>query len=222
MQAPKYYKYALDIIKKFTSHKDFPKLNSKIMYDMLKPDVISNIEGKNPGYDWENIWKCVAFKFMNVNDRPIVYKYVHNVIPTNKKLFQIKSRDNPYCDHCNMEDTKMHRFYECPLMQECLTWLRRLILYLCGMNTNQESLFKFMTFDIPKVNIKVKNTLIIIISSYVSCVWYNRDRLELILYIMRAKIIRDQKLRMKILGDKAHRLFTENYCKNNIDFINSI
>ena len=218
VQAPKYYKYALDIIKKFTSHKDFPKLNSKLIY-MLKPDVISNIEGKNPGYDWGNIWKCVACKFMNVNDRPIVYKYVHEVIPTNKKLFQIRARDNPNCDHCNIEDSKIHRFYECPLMQECLNWIRRLILYLCGMNTNQESLYGFMTFDVPKVNIKVKNTIIIIMSSYVSCAWYNRDRLDIILHILRAKIINDQKIRMKILGNKAHKLFTENYCKYNIEFI---
>ena len=79
-----------------------------------------------------------------------------------------------------------------------------------------------MSFDIPKVNIKVKNTLIVVISSYIACIWYNRNRLESICYILKAKIIRDQKLNMKILGDKAYKIFTENYCKEYIEFINRL
>ena len=74
-------------------------------------------------------------------------------------------------------------------------------------------------FDVPKVNIKVKNTLIIILSSYVACTWYNRHRLEIICNILKAKIIRDQKLNMDILGDKVQQIFTENYSKSNIEFI---
>ena len=106
--------------------------------------------------------------------------------------------------------------------KECLCWVRRLIVYLCGINTNQESLSKFMFFDIPKVNVKVKNTLIIVISSYIACIWYNRNNLDQICYILKAKIIKDQKLNMKILGDKVHKIFTENYCKKNIEFINRL
>ena len=79
-----------------------------------------------------------------------------------------------------------------------------------------------MSFDIHKVNRKVKNTLIVIISSYVACIWYNRNRLESICYILKAKIIRDQKLNMKILGGKSYKIFTDNYCKENIEFINRL
>ena len=122
-------------------------------------------------------------------------------------------------DRCDKEDTIIHKFNECEIMQECLNWLRRLIMYFCDMNTNQESLSKMIFFDVPKVNIKVKNTLIIILSSYVACTWYNRHRLEIICNILKAKIIRDQKLNMEILGDKAKKIFTENYCKSNIEFI---
>ena len=95
-------------------------------------------------------------------------------------------------------------------------------MYLCGMNTNQESLYKFMFFDIPKVNVRVKNTLIIIISSFIACTWYNRSRMDIICLILKAKVIRDQKLNMKMLGDKAHRVFTDNYCKENIEFISRL
>ena len=126
------------------------------------------------------------------------------------------------CVLCNQEDSIKHKFYDCIVVQGCLCWVRRLIVYLCGINTNQESLSKFMFFDIPKVNVKVKNTLIIIISSYIACIWYNRNNLDQICYILKAKIIKDQKLNMKILGDKVHKIFTENYCKKNIEFINRL
>ena len=216
---PKYYGYALDIIKKCINHRDFPNLSSKEIYLHLETLVLSNIEVKNPNHDWANIWKNISFRYIHVNDRPIIFKYVHGVIPTNKKLHQIRSRNDPICDRCDKEDTIRHKFYECEVMQECLNWLRRLIMYLCNMNTNQDSLIQMMSFDIPKVNVKVKNTLIIIISSYIACTWYNRHRLDFISNILKAKIIRDQKLYIKILGDKSKRTFTENYCKSNIEFI---
>ena len=219
---PPYYEYALDVLKKCTNINGFPNINSKKIYHVLKLDGISNVEVKYPGYDWLNIWKCINFKWVNMNDRPIIYKYVHEVIPTNKRLYQIRCRNNPICDSCDQEDSIKHKFYECIVVQDCLCWVRRLIVYLCGINTNQESLSQFMSFDIPKVNIKVKNTLIVIISSYVACIWYNRNRLESIYYILKAKIIRDQKLNRKILGRKMYKIFTDNYCKENIEFINRL
>ena len=188
----------------------------------MKPDGISNVEMKYPRHDWSNIWKCVNFKWINVNDRPIIYKYIHEIIPTNKRLAQIRCRNNSNCDTCNQEDTIKHKFYECFIIQECLCWVRRLVVYLCGINTNHEQFYRFMSFDIPKVNIKVKNTLIIIISSCIACIWYNRTNLDSIFYILKAKIIRDQKLNMKFLGDKASRAFTDNYCRDNIEFISRL
>ena len=221
---PPYYEYALDIIKDCTKDKDFPNVSSKKIYDMymLKSDVIPNVEIKHPRYDWLNIWKNVSFRFMNVNDRPIIFKYVHEIIPTNKRLKQIRARPDSICDNCDKEDSFMHKFYECNIIQDCLCWIRRLIVYFCGINTNLESLSHFMSFDLPKVNVKVKNTLIVVMSSYIACTWYNRHRLDLLIKILMAKIIRDQKLKMKILGPKAQRIFTENYCKSHIEFITSI
>ena len=95
-------------------------------------------------------------------------------------------------------------------------------MYMCNINTDHNSFAQFMSFDIPRFEAKIKNTLTIILGSYIACTWYNRDRLEVIGYILKAKIIRDQKLNMKILGDKAVTLFTENYCKDNIEFISRL
>ena len=102
-------------------------------------------------------------------------------------------------------------------VQESLSWLRKAIFYLCGMNIG--SLLKVLSLDLPKVNVKVKNTLCIVICNYITNVWFNRDKNEYLLENLKAKIIRDQKIKIMILKDKAKNVFTENYCNINCDII---
>ena len=80
-------------------------------------------------------------------------------------------------------------------------------------------LLKVLSLDLPKVNVKVKNTLCIIITSYITCTWTSRENIEYVTANLKAKIIRDQRLKMNILKEKAKDVFTENYCKPNIEFI---
>ena len=151
------------------------------------PDILSNVETRYPNKDWDNIWKILSFKYMHVNDRPIIFKYIHEIIPTNKRLHQIRCRGDAICNNCDQVDTIRHKFYDCRVMQECLNWLRRLTMYMCNMNTDHNSFAQFMSFDIPRFEAKIKNTLTIILRSYIACTWYNRDRLEVIGYILKAK-----------------------------------
>ena len=146
-----------------------------------------------------------------------MYKYCHGTLPTNKRLHQIRIRNDPLCEHCNIEDSNSHRFYQCQKVQDCILWLRKLIFYLCGINCNDLSRILFL--ELPKVNIRNRNTLCLLICSYVACVWYNRGKLDQLTYILKAKIIRDQKLNLLILEQKAKRIFSENYCKPNVEFI---
>ena len=67
--------------------------------------------------------------------------------------------------------------------------------------------------DIPKIDQRNVNTLCILISSYIACVWFNRKNMNNIKYCFKAKIIKDQRLKMKILKDKAYKIFSDNYCK---------
>ena len=212
-----YYEYAMDIINLCTSHKDFPNMNSRIVYEILMPMIKPKIEDEYPLYDWKSIWNNISFKFVHVNDRPVIFKYMHEILPNNKRLHQIRLGDNAQCRFCEVEDSNIHRFYYCYKMQDCLQWMRKLIFYLCGLNLT--SLLKILSFEFPKVNVRTQNTLCIIVSSYISCTWYNRENIESMIYIFKAKIIRDQRLKLSILGDKAKFVFTDNYCKENIEFI---
>ena len=82
-----------------------------------------------------------------------------------------------------------------------------------------DSMLNILILDLPKVNIKVKNTLCITIISYIANTWYNREKQEQLINSLKSKIVRDQKLNMEILKDKGKEIFTENYCKSNIEFI---
>ena len=70
--------------------------------------------------------------------------------------------------------------------------------------------------DIPKINKRNVNSLCIIISSYIACVWVNREKMDTIKYCYKAKFIKDHRMNMKILGTKAFKVFSDKYC--NLDY----
>ena len=183
----------------------------------MLPNTMARIETLYPLNDWDNIWKNLSFKYVRVYDRPIIFKYLHEIMANNKRLWEIKRRNDPLCDSCQIEDSNIHRFYYCQNVQESLSWLKRLIFYFCGMNI--DSMLNILLLDLPKVNIKVRNTLCITIISYIANTWFNRDKQGQLINSLKIKIVHDQKLNMEILKDKGKEIFTENYCKSNIDFI---
>ena len=49
------------------------------------------------------------------------YKVVHNILPTNSKLYKMKLRTSPSCDRCNHpHENLLHLLYECPSTQ--ISW----------------------------------------------------------------------------------------------------
>ena len=72
-------------------------------------------------------------------------------------------------------------------------------------------MFKVMILDIPKIGKRNVDTLCIIISSYISCVWYNRENLNNIDYYFKSMFIIDQRLNMKLLGEKRLKVFPDKY-----------
>ena len=92
-----------------------------------------------------------------------------------------------------------------------IVWLKRAIFYLCNINIGNRFL-QCLFLDLPKVNRAVQNTLCIIICSYISWVWYNREEPSLSVNSFKAKIMRVQKSHMTIYRNKAQVMYTENYC----------
>ena len=215
-----YFEFSIDTIKKCRWHKKFPNLRSKDIYEVISPQCKPNIECLYPNFDWKNIWMKLDFKYINIQDRNVLFKYMYEILPTNKRLLQIKKRDSSLCEVCNVEELNIHKFYYCSLVQDCIFMIKRLIFYICGVNF--ESLLKVLMLDIPKIDKRNVNSLVIIISSYIACVWFNREKLDTIKICYKAKFIRDQRMNMKILGAKALKIFSDNYCNLDYEIINGL
>ena len=212
-----YYEYAIDTIKICKTHKNFPHIKSKDIYEIISPQCTPDIVNKY-NFDWNNIWTNLNFKYINIVDRNIMFKYIYEILPTNHRLANIRLRQSPMCDYCNQEDTNSHKFYHCVKVQECVSWLRKVIFYIGGVQT--DSLLKILYLDIPKINRKNMNLICIIIACYISCVWSNRENLTYIKNIMKAKLLRTHRFHIQLLGEAINKIFSENYCNMDIRILN--
>ena len=93
-----YFEFTVDTIRRCTGHKNFPNLKSKDVYVLISPQCKPDIENLYPVYDWKNIWRQLSFRFMNLQDRKIMFKYIYEILPTNKRMAQIRQRESPRCD----------------------------------------------------------------------------------------------------------------------------
>ena len=213
-----YYEYSVETLRRCIHIKKFPNINSKIIYNMLFSITQPEIEIMYPNYDWKQIWKNIAFKPINLYDRNVMFKYIHEILTNSKKLYSMGLRTSPLCNKCGVEESNVHLVLYCCKVQNSISWMRRLIFYLCNMDIGN-NLLKCLFLDFPKVHKTIQNTLCVIICSYISWVWYNRDESSLSIDSFKAKMIRVQKNHMIVYRDKAKVIFTDNYCNMNRDII---
>ena len=217
-----YYEYCLETIRKcFLQLKDFPKVTSKKIYNMLFKITQPEIEKMYLNYNWNIIWKKVTFKYMNVYDRHFVFKYIHEILPNNKMLFNIGTKLSPNCDICVAEETNIHMFLYCCKVQECVEVLYRMIFYFCNMNI-RDVILKILLFDFPKVDRRIQNTLCIIISSYICCIWSNRENPCYLSNKFKSKVIKEQKYHKLRLKENIKDIFTDSYCDINTCILNHL
>ena len=216
-----YYEQSLDLIRKCHKLRDFPNIRSKDIYSIILPYTQPNIEKLYLNFNWRNIWKNLNFKYINIYDRHILYKYIHEVLPNNKRLYNIGSKMSPNCENCGIEETNIHMFLYCSRVQGCIRVMYKILFYFCNLDF-KDNLLKLMFLEFPRIDRKIQNTLCIIISSYISCIWYNREDANFLIYKLKAKIIREQKYHKLMLKDRMHNLFTENYININPDILNHL
>ena len=143
-------------------------------------------------------------------DRCIVYKYLYGILPTNKRLKEIKINRDAKCNYCQAEDSNMHKFLHCHKIKKSVQWLTKFIEDVCNIKVN--CLSEFLMLDFPFINRKMVNTLSVVVCNYISCIWLNRDDLEYIDKKLKAKIIKERNLIKYILKEKARQKFCDRYC----------
>ena len=94
------------------------------------------------------------------------------------------------------------------------------MFYICGIQLG--SLLKILYLDFPKIEKRNMNSLCVIVAGYISTVWYSRKDLRFIRNIVMSKIIRDQHFNLKLLGENAIKVFSENYCNMDIRILKEL
>ena len=125
--ATPYYDLYMDKIRRCHQLKGFPNIKSREIYGMILPTTQPNVEKSYLNFNWKNIWKNINFKYINIVDRHILYKYIHEILPNNKKLFNMGSKMSPNCETCGIEETNIHMFLYCYKVQDCVSFIYRLL-----------------------------------------------------------------------------------------------
>ena len=75
----------------------FPNINSQAIYSTFLPKVQSP-ENHAITTNWKRSWKNMNFVYMDIREREIMFKFLHNIITTKKWLRQIKRAESPLCE----------------------------------------------------------------------------------------------------------------------------
>ena len=215
-----YYDIVEGNIKQIYKMPNFPNVNAKTIYQISLPKIKPRTIDLYPLYNWDRIWKYLNFKYINIKDRCILYKFLYEILPTNKRLKELRLRQDSICNDCQAEDSNMHKFLYCYKVQGSVQWLTDFIEYVCRIKVN--SLFKFLFLEFPYINKKIVNTLTVIISCYISCIWLNRNDLDYIEIKLKAKIIRERNFLMHVLKEKLRNTFCDKYCDMKPDEMNFV
>ena len=202
-------KYLNDIIvqtRKTIHMPKFPNLSSQDLYSASLPKVQPNVQ-QDSTINWKRSWKNLHFKFINIREREIVFKYLNNIITTKKRLYQIKRAESPLCELCDViEDTK-HMFCECIKVTLVKDYFKRLLRIIC--NIDSRNMNKILHLDIVGHSNKDTNTAVVLTTSYISTIWFNRgNNVQIRPSLYQTSILKHKTLLSIILKNKMTKLFS--------------
>ena len=132
-----YYKEIIPIIRKCIHVRGFPYLTSKLIYSKIMPSNKPTIESHYILYNWSSIWKSLSSPFILIYERETLFKYLHEILPTNKRLKDIRSIASPKCDYCEHEESNIHFVFQCERHIEVISWFKRLLERFCNIENPQ-------------------------------------------------------------------------------------
>ena len=164
-------------------------------------------------YNWASIWKNLSSVYILVNEREILYKYLHEILPTKNRLKEIHSLASSICDNCTHEESNTHFVYQCERHTEVLIWYNNLLQKYCNLSNPQ--LIKLCFLLIPKVDKKCKNATIMLMSTFIVSMWQVRKSdMNPSAYksYIKGKLLQKPRLIKYILGNKMKNSLPANVC----------
>lgn len=90
----------------------------------------------NTTVNWSRVWSNYTNAVLTERQKELWYLVVHDIIPTNKRLFDLNMKEYPDCDTCGSVDTILHRITECGQMATWWEWTIRMLVARCDIPIN--------------------------------------------------------------------------------------
>jgi len=89
--------------------------------DRIKGDADHQLMAKNSlAYSMENLWEAPV----PGATKAACYKVIHDILPTNVRLFRIRMVPTDTCRKCDRTDTFSHRLIKCGEGEQIWTWTK--------------------------------------------------------------------------------------------------
>ena len=157
--------------------------------------------------------KNISSEYVLLNEREILYKYLHEILPTRKILKDICVLESSMCDHCTQEESNTHFVYQCERHSEVVIWFKNLLRKYCQLDNPQ--LIKLCFLVIPKIDKKSKNATIMLMSTFIVSMWQVRDsnmNQNVVKRFIKRKLFQKQQSMKYIFGNKMENILPANIC----------
>ena len=204
-----YYQQIIEIIQKCIHVKGFPRLNANEIYHNILSKSRPTIEVNHPVHQRKNIWTSLSTKIILPKERDTLLKFLHNVLPTKVRLKQMKRIHCSKCEYCGQEETNTHIVYHYPMVKEVVQWFTNIINNYCNLNIPDFSSLLYL--EIPKLERRVKNTCIFLISTYVVCMWHmkqNQRSAQVTIRYIKGQILQKHKYMKYAMNNKISYMLT--------------
>ena len=199
--------YACEIIKKLNgidNNFTIACTRTKDLTKMLQPSDISIAAVRHqPALPWAIIWRRTFDKVLDNKLTGFQWRLAHDVLYTGKRIndWGMGTGICPFA-RCNVIETTSHIFWDCPKIQDILSWVEKTFTSLSGniatFNINL-FLYGFPDYNIPH-NVFIRMWFIFCITKFV--IWKSRclhvfESQVQTSTVLRSIIIREIKLRVE-------------------------
>ena len=172
--SPPFYSDAINCIRKVYHHPTFPLLKSKDIYNSISSKCKPVVEANYPFSDWGRIWKRINSSYIGINEREFLFRYVHETLANNHRLFMLKIRQNSDCDKCGETEYSLHIFYFCKNIRVVRDWFVGILFNLCNISRSEVLNAFLLNFEYRDK--KHDNLVLLLITDYLYVLWISKKK----------------------------------------------
>ena len=181
-------------------------ITTKCLYNAIldSKEHVPKIVQKNADVEFLFVFKNVFDKFIDRFSRDVLFKIVHNILPTNSLMFNYNIYKCNKCTFCVHEpETLQHLFFDCSFIFNLKVLIKNWIFALSSGSVSLQ-FSHILLRDISASGNKLKSVILLLIGLYCKTIWLQRnvkklDRKHVLpndIYIFFL-----QQLKLRILAD---------------------